>query len=164
MPRSKIPIVLAILLFLAVAFVASPVWAQQTNASTAISSARNTLSDCYNAAKEAEAAGANITASVGILNEAGALLSQAELSYAAGDFDSAVTFAVESQNNLNGFIEEANALTTTAFLHQNQDFLINVVGSIIGTFAVVLVGVLVWLIVKRKYETDEADISGPERV
>ncbi len=164
MPRSKTPIVLSIILLLFVTVVASPVWAEQSNASTAISSAKNRILDCYNAAKEAEAAGANITALAATLNEAGSLLSQAELAYAANDFSTAVNFAVQSQNVLNGFVGEANALKETAVQQENQDFLINVVGSIIGAFVVIVVGGLLWLLLKRKYETAEVDVSGSEGV
>lgn len=70
-----------IILLSLVVIIPSPVWANQADAETAISSAQATLLNCYNAAKQAEAAGANITVLVDALNEAGALLSQAELAY-----------------------------------------------------------------------------------
>jgi hypothetical protein len=164
MPRSKTPIVLIIILQLFVTVVASPVWAEQSNASTAISSVKNRILDFYNAAKEAETAGANITALVATLNEAGALLSQAELAYAANDFGAAVNFAVQSQNILNDFIGEANTLKETALQQESQDFLINVVGSIIGAFVVIVVGGLVWLLLKKNYKTIEADVSESDGV
>jgi len=164
MPRSKTPIALVIILLLFVTVVASPVWADQGAATAAISSAKNTIVDCYSAAKEAEAAGANITVLVGALNEAGSLLSQAESAYASSDFDAALNLAIQSQNRLNNFIGEANALKETAAQQQNQDFLINVVGSIIGTFAVIVAGFTAWLFLKKKYETTEAHVSESPRV
>ena len=147
-----------------VTVLASPVWAEQSSAGTAISSAQNTILNCYNAAKEAEAAGANITAIVATLNEAGTLLSQAELAYAANDFDAAFNLAVQSQNALSDFIGEANTLKENALQQQNQDFLINVVGSIIGAFAVIVAGGVVWLLLKRKCQTAEGDVSESEGV
>ena len=164
MPRFKIPIALFISLLLFVTVVASPVWAEQANASTAISSAKNTIVNCYSAAKEAEAVGANITAIVDTLNEAGSLLSQAELAYAANDFDAALNLAVQSQTTLSDFIGEANSLKETALQQQNQDFLINVVGSIIATFVVIVAGGLVWFLLKRKCQTAEGDVSESEGV
>lgn len=164
MPRYKIPIVIVIILLVAVTVVASPVWAEQSNVETAIASAKNRISDCYSAAKEAEAAGANITGLMGALNEAASLLSQAELAYAANDFGVAVNFAIQSQNALNDFIGEANTLKETGLQQQNQGFLINVVGSTIGAFAVIVVGGLVWFLLKRKYEPVEADLSESEGV
>jgi hypothetical protein len=161
---SKTPITLVIILLLFVAVVASPVWADQADATTAISSAKDTILNCYSAAKEAEAAGANITVIVGTLNEAGSLLSQAELAYATNDFDAALNLAIQSQNTLNNFIEKANSLKETATQQQTQDFLINIVGSIIGTFAVIVAGFAAWRFLKKKYETTEAHVSESKRV
>jgi hypothetical protein len=150
------------LLVLAVA--ASPVWAEQAGASTAISSAQTSILDCYNAAKDAEAAGANITVLVGTLNEAGSLLSQAESAYTANDFDTAYNLAVQSQNTLNGFVAEANALRDTAVQQKNQEFLVNVVGSVIGTFLVIAAGLAAWFFLKKKYETTQAHVREPSGV
>lgn len=161
---SKTPIALVIILLLFVTVVASPVWAEQADAATAISSAKSTILNCYSAAKEAEAAGANITVIVGTLNEAGSLLSQAELAYATSDFDAAFNLAIQSQNTLNNFIGEANTLKETATQQRNQDFLINVVGSVIGTFAVIVAGSAAWRFLKKKYETTEAHTSESSRV
>ena len=138
-----------VILLLLVVIVPPLVWAGEKDAGTAISSAKNEIFNCYNAAKEAEAAGANIKILVGTLNEAGSLLSQAELAYATNDFDVAFKFAVQSQNSLNGFIAKANTLQETAIQYRNQDFLINFVGSIVGTVAVIFVGFAVWFFLKK---------------
>jgi hypothetical protein len=153
---SKKPIALVIFLLLVVTVAASPVWADQADATTAISSAKTTILNCYSAARDAEAAGANITVQVGVLNEAGSLLSQAELAYATSDFDAALNLAIQSQSTLNNFVEEANTLKETAMQQRNQDFLINVIGSIIGTFAVIVGGFAAWFLLRRKYEAAEA--------
>jgi hypothetical protein len=153
-----------ILLFLFVTIAASPVWAEEGTAAAAISSAKNTILNCYNAAKEAEAAGANITGLTAALNEAGSLLSQAELAYSTNDNDAALSLATQSQNALNNFIAEANSLKETATQQQNQDFLINVVGSIAGTFAVIIAGFAAWFYLKRKYATAGAKSSESSRV
>jgi hypothetical protein len=164
MLRSKSPITIVIFLMLFVTAIVSPVWAEQASAATAISSAKNTILTCYSAAKEAEAAGANITVLTTALNEAGLLLSQAELAYATSDFDAALNFAVQSQNHLSNFVGEANTLKETATREQNQDFLINVVGSIIGAFVVVIAGFAIWFFLKSKYNTTEAHVSESPRI
>jgi hypothetical protein len=164
MLRSKTPIILFIILLLFVTVVAAPACSAQTGAVTAISSAKNTLLTCYNAAKEAEAAGVNITVLTATLNEAGLLLSQAEAAYAASDFDAAFNLATQSQNRLSNLVGEANALKETATQQRDQDFLVNVVGSVIGTFAVIVAGSLAWLFLKRKYKTTEVDASESPRV
>jgi hypothetical protein len=156
--RFNAPVVLVIALLLLLAVVPSPVWASEVDTTNAISSAKNTILNCYNAAKDAEVAGANISVLVDTLNVAGSLLSQAEFSYTKRDFEAALNFAVQSQNSLNNFIAKANALRETATQQQNQDFLINVVGSIIGTIAVIVAGFAVWLFLKRKYGTTEAHV------
>jgi len=163
MLRSKIPIALVIILVLFVTAVASPAWGQ-ADAATAISLAKNTILSCYNAAREAEAAGANITVITGTLNEAGVLLSQAELAYATSDFNAALNLAIQSQNRLSTLVGEANTLKETTTQQRNQDFVINVVGSTVGTFAVIVAGFAIWFFLKRKYKTTEAHESESSRV
>ena len=123
-----------------------------------INSAKQQIVTCYNAAKEAEAAGANTTSLTFILNEAGILLSQAELANTRGDFETANNLATQSRERLANFVSEANALKETAIQQGNTAFLVNVVGSIAGTFVVIGVGIAVWFFLKKKYpETGETD-------
>jgi hypothetical protein len=122
----------------------------QTGASSAISSAQNTFNTCYEAAKEAEAAGANITVLQDTLNTAGAQLSLAETSNAQGDYGSANNYAQQAQNTLSNFVSQANSLKTTASQQQQTSFLLNVVGSIAGTFAVIVGSMVVWRNLKKK--------------
>jgi len=160
----KEPVLLVIILLLFLAVFVSPVWADQGTAATAISSAKKSILDCYGAAEEAEAADANITVLTSILNEAGLLLTQAELAYAKTDFDEALNLAVQSQSSLSNFISEANSLKETAKQQKNQDFLLNVVGSIAGTFFVIVAGFVVWLYLKKKYAIAGANNSDCTRV
>ena len=156
---SKKTIALCAILLLSVAAFATPVWAQQAGASDAISLARSAILDGYAAVKAAESAGANVTILVGTLNEAGSLLSQAEHAYSTSDFNTALNLATQSQNRLTNVIEDANTLQDTATQQQNMDFLLNVVGSILGAFAVIAAGVAAWFYLKRKYEKTEAQMS-----
>jgi hypothetical protein len=135
-----------------------PVFANQSDADAAISAAQNTFSSCYSSARMAESKGANITTLTNTLNEAGLLLSQAELAYSSGDFDSAGSYAVQSQNKLANFVVQADGLAQTAAQKQNRDFLVNVLGSSVGAVTVVVVGVALWVLLKRRYETGDADV------
>lgn len=147
------PLVSAVVvLLMLIAVVGSPVSAQG-DAAAAISSAKNTILSCYNAAKAAETAGANITTLTDTLNEAGSLLSQAELEYSRSDFAAAASFAVQSQNKLNNFVAKANSLRGSAAQRESLDFLVNVVGSLAGAFAVVGVGVAAWVFLKKRPRT-----------
>ena len=122
----------------------------------AINSAKQQMVTCYEAAKEAQAAGANITSLTLVLNEAGNLLSQAELATSQGDTEAATNLAIQSREMLANFVSDANALKQTAIQQRNTDFLINVVGSIAGTFVVFGVGIAVWVLLKKRYpETGE---------
>jgi len=146
----------AVLLLLATFAFSSLALAQQTSTSSAISNAQNKLVACFNAAKAAETDGANITTLTSTLNAAGLLLSKAEAAYASGDGDSAQNLAAQSQNVLNNFISQANSLQSAAAQARNTDFLINVVGSIGGTVAIIVGSAVIWVYLKRKYEADGA--------
>jgi len=136
--------------------VPSLVLADQTDAAAAITSAKERIVACYQAAKDAEGAGANITSLTATLNDAGALLSRAELAYSSNDFGTARDLAVQSREGLGNFVSEANVLKETAIQQGNQDFMINVVGSAVGAIAVVVGGFAVWNFLKRKYDRVEA--------
>jgi hypothetical protein len=127
------------------------VWAQQNDAASAISAAQSKLVQCYDAARAAEAASANISSLTSRLNSAGLLLSRAELAYSNVDFGSAQSLAVQSQNELASFVSDANSLQTSATQSRSFDFLLNIVGSVVGTVAVLVGSVVVWVLLKRKY-------------
>ena len=129
----------------------SGVWAQQDNAFSAISAAQSKLVQCYDAARAAEAASANISQLTGRLNNAALLLSRAQLAYSRADFGSAQSLAVQSQDGLASFVSDANSLQASAAQSRTFDFLVHVVGSILGTVAVVIGSVVVWRFLNRKY-------------
>jgi hypothetical protein len=139
---------LFVVIFIAVLSVPSFVWAQQNDA---ISAAQSKIVQCYDAAKAAESAGANISQLTLTLNDAGLLLSNAQLAYSKGDFSLALSLAVQSQNELANFVSDANALQTSASQSRTFDFLLNVVGSVLGTVAVLVGSFVVWRFLKRKY-------------
>lgn len=159
----KLPVSAAAVLLLLLAVFGSSVSAQG-DAAAAISSAKSTILSCYQAAKNAETAGANITALTVTLNEAGSLLSQAELAYSTGDFGAATSLAVQSQNKLSNFVGKANSLRETAVQRESRDFLVNVVGSVAGAFVVVGVGVGTWVFLKKRFGTVGADVGGSPKV
>jgi len=124
----------------------------EANARTAIADAEVVVSDCYGAVLDAEKAGANVTELLSVLNEAGMLLSSANLAYETGDFNSTVYFATQSILMLHGFVAEAGISRETAIQQRYWDFMINVVASIVGTLVVICGGFGVWFFLKKKYE------------
>jgi len=138
----------------------SVVLADQSGAAAAISDAQSQIVVCYEAAKEAEAAGANVTGLADVLNDAGVLLSDAEAAFSRGDFDLAQSLAVESSVGLEGFVSDADALRDAAVQAENFDFWLNVVGSMLGVFVVIGVGVAVWFWGKKHYAPhDEGELG-----
>jgi hypothetical protein len=124
----------------------------ESDAASAISTAEEKVLLCYDAVAEADAAGANVTALLSTLNTAGEFFSRAELSYRMGDFDSAVSYADQSQDELDGFVVEAEALTDIAVQESYLGFLV-VVGSAGGAVGVVCGGFAVWFVLKKREET-----------
>lgn len=127
--------------------------ASESEAVTAVAAAGEKIVLCYDAVAESDAAGANVTALLARLGEAGELLSSAEMSYRIGDFDSAVDLAGQSQALLNGFVVEADALTEKTVYESYVDFLVNVVGSTFGAVGVVCGGFAVWFLSKKHEKT-----------
>jgi hypothetical protein len=150
--RNSIGILILAVIFVAVLCAPSLVLAQQNDAASAISAAQKNLVQCYDAARAAEAASANISQLTLELNSAGLLLSRAELAYSTADFGSAQNLAAQSESGLANFVSDANALQTSAAQNRMFDFLLNVVGSIAGTIAVLVGSIVVWRRLKRKYE------------
>lgn len=124
----------------------------ESDAGLAIAQADQRVEVCYSAAADAEKAGGNVTSQLSVLDDAGMLLSKARLAFQNGDFDSAYSLAVLSSTTLTGFESMAGSLRDTAAQQRRVDFWVNVVGSTVGTFAVIVGGLLLWFSLKRRYE------------
>jgi hypothetical protein len=124
----------------------------QDQAASALANADSAVTLSYQAALKAEDFGANVSSLLVRLNDAGGLLSRAHLAYNSGDFDSAQRLAAQSQEKLNGFVAEANALRETAIHEYYMDFIVNIIGSVLGAISIVCIGFFVWFLLKRKYE------------
>ncbi len=156
MGRKGVALMVLLVLFATCLYVV-PVYADQSSAQAEINSAKLKLVGCFAASKAAESAGANISQLTNALNGAGLLYSHAELAYSNGDFDAAQNFATQSQSVLSTFVSTANSLQATATQQRNQDFMLNFVGSIVGTVAVIVGCVAIWILLKRKYGKDGAE-------
>jgi len=125
----------------------------ENEAAAKITEAENALNSAYEAVLQAEKAGANITDLLSNLTEAGDLLSEAKLVLSTNE-SAAVDFAVESQAKLNGFSAKADALALAATQQRYWDFMVNIEGSV----AVVCGGLIVWTVLKRKYEKTGSEV------
>jgi len=122
----------------------------ETDVRSAIATAEERIVVCYRAVADADKAGANTTALLAALNEAGELLSRANLAYKE-NLTRARLFALRSQEKLSGVVVEADDQKEAAMQERYWDFMVNVVGSIVGTVVVVCGGFVVWFFLKRKY-------------
>lgn len=124
--------------------------ASEGEAVAAVAVAGERIVLCYDAVAEADDVGANVTALLARLGEAGELFSRAELSYGRGDFDSAVDFADQSESKLDGFVAEADALAGKAVQEYYWDLVVTFGGSVVGVVVVVCSGFVVWHFFKKR--------------
>jgi hypothetical protein len=125
-------------------------------AESTIQSAEDAVLDCYEAVFEAEKAGANVSSLLQVLNEAGWLLSRARVAYNNGDFNLAYDYATNCTKMLDGLADKADSLKLEAEDARRMDFLVNYVGSSVGTVAIVVGGYAFWVFLKRREKTVEA--------
>ena len=145
--------VVVLLLMLSVAAMPVRVFAVATadEAQVAIDGVQAQIITCYGAVAGVEGAGGNVTGLAGVLNEAGALLSWARVAFENGEYDLAVEFSSNCTGMLVGFTDRAVTLRDSAARERYVDFMVNVVGSVAGTVAVMAVGWGLWIYLKRKY-------------
>jgi len=120
-------------------------------ARVAIESADARVVVCYKAVVEAEGVGGNVSELTAVLNEAGGLLSQAKVAYDRKEFDVAFELVSNCTSMLDGFTERAATVRDNGAGERRADFLVNVVGSAVGTVAVVIVGWVLWAYLKKRY-------------
>jgi hypothetical protein len=124
----------------------------QNQAASALDNAEAAVTSSYQAVLKAQESGANVSSLLAQLNEAGWFLARAHVAYKSGDFDSALKFATQSQQELNGFVDDADALRNTATQEYYWGFMVNVVGPIIGAIGIICCSFIVWFLLKRRYE------------
>ena len=128
--------------------------ANKDQAASALASAQDSVASAYQAVSRAEEARANVSSLLIRLNEAGLFLARAQLAYQSGNYNSTMEFAAQSQQKLNGFLADVDSLREAAIQEHYVDFMINVVGSTIGSMIVVCLSFLVWSFLKRRLNKD----------
>lgn len=151
----KLTLLAVVFLVVFLLFMCSHV-AGQSDAASNISAAKVELSNCYASVKVAEAKGANVTGLIATLNDAGELLTRAELAYLAKDYDSAADFAQQSKDKLDGFNQAANSLKADAMQSGNVVFFVD---ALLVAIALVIfcVGIAVWVALRSKQGSVSAE-------
>jgi lipopolysaccharide biosynthesis regulator YciM len=138
-----------VILFFAFSQINALASASQGSAQSAINSAKATLKTCYEAMRQVEDAGANVEGLTQTLNDAAALLSKAELAYAAESYDDAANFAAQSRTQLNDFEAEVNTQAEAAQQANTQGVLVMLV-SLVASVALLCVGFAIWINLGKK--------------
>ena len=146
----KIVALFLLLVLPLVGFVVVGYCSSMVDARAAVAQASLRVTVCYSVAADAAKAGANVTGLLVTLDEAGGLLSRAELALGTGEFDSASTLAHLCEERLVGLEDAAVGLRDSAVRAGFLDFAFGVVGSAVGSVLVVVVGVVVWFWLKRR--------------
>ncbi len=148
--RKNLKIVLvAVLAIVAFAqLVTEPTFAQPSGAQNAISSAQETIKNCYLAVKQAQDAGANVDSLMVTLNEATSLLTKAQLAFGSNDNSAAYTYASQSQSKLGDFISQANAAKEGALAVGTQNSILSIV-SLVVAIAIACGGAAFVLVLNR---------------
>jgi hypothetical protein len=123
----------------------------EAEAASALVTSENSVISAYQALSNASEAGANVSSLLVRLNDAGWFLSRAQIAFKSGDFDSALEYAVQCQEKLDGFAADADALKKNAVYEHYMDFLVNVAGPIVGIVSVVCLSLIIWFFLKREY-------------
>ncbi|MCL5877788.1 MAG: hypothetical protein M1540_08265 [Candidatus Bathyarchaeota archaeon] len=123
--------------------------ASQGSAQAAIASAKKAIVNAYASVLQAESAEANVNSLIIALNDAANLLSKAELAYSAQDYDSAYSYASQSQSKLAGVAIQADELKQTALSVASQNLLFTFL-SLIVSIAVLFAGIGVWALLSKR--------------
>jgi len=122
-----------------------------SNETTSIQAANSSINQAFSSVLTAEHTGGNVTGLLIRLNNAGALLSEAENSYQSGNLANVTSKAdnaalIASQVNI-----DANALTTNSLRASRNQFALTVMFSIVTISVLVISLLLVWQRFKRAY-------------
>ncbi|MGD9130291.1 MAG: hypothetical protein PVH73_01795 [Candidatus Bathyarchaeota archaeon] len=155
---------LAVSVFLFMLIQFSVPWVTATNGDavpSGIVEAEETLVSAYDAVLEAEDAGANVSSLLDRLSVGGEYLAEAYNYFRLGDSENAGRLAGLCVEAVDDVEAEAVLLRDETVRLEKEDFLVNVFGSAVGVFIVVVSGFVLWEIFKRRYYAKVLD-SKPE--
>jgi len=116
-----------------------------------IAEAEEVLGSAYGAVLDAEEAGANVSGLLVRLNLGGEYLAEAYVWYRLGVSENASRFAGLCSEVVGDVGSEAVGLRDEAERLGEADFVVKMVGSVVGVVVVVFLGFVVWRVFRRRY-------------
>ncbi|MCJ7762853.1 hypothetical protein MUP38_05305 [Candidatus Bathyarchaeota archaeon] len=150
---------LIVLVLLAVLFVPSCFAVGACEASTAVGQAEHDLGSAHIAVAEAEDAGADVSALLNKLSNAGDFLSEAYAALRIENYANASVLAMECSNTVEGVAGDAARLKTNAESAITDRLLFAVAGSGVGLILLLIFGFLGWKLLKRRYFKQVLDMK-----
>ena len=148
---SKLLMVSAFLLFL-LPFPTLLVSASSEDVVTlALTEAEEALASVHEAVLEAEQAGANVSGLLDKLNLGAEYLAEAYVWYRLGVSENASRFAGLCYEVVGGVSSEAVELRDEAKRLGDADFVVNMIGSVVGVIVVLVFCSVAWLVFRRRY-------------
>lgn len=129
--------------------------------SLVLKEAEDGFASTFEAVKDAETDGAEISGFSGLLRDVTQLLAQAQNSFRVGDFDKAEKFANLALEIENEVRSEAVSLGEVKSDLPTKEIWDTVIGSVIAVFVVVVLCSLSWIFFKRLYYRRK-DVMKPE--
>jgi hypothetical protein len=120
-------------------------------ASSSVGEADVAVRRAFNATLEAEGAGANVSGLIVRLNEAGGILTEAEIALGNGNSSEAASKAVQCIGIAQSVKSDADVLKASALEKARTVFWASLAFSVVGIVAFVVVLMLVWRWFKRGY-------------
>jgi hypothetical protein len=117
----------------------------------AIGRAEYDVGSAFVAVAEAERAGADVSVLLDTLDSAGGFLSEANVAFSAGNYESAFSFAVACSSTVAGVAEDAARLKVAAEIAESASFFSTLIVSGIGVGVVLACACFVWWFLKRRY-------------
>jgi len=120
-------------------------------AGDAVREAEANMSSVFVAVAMAKDAGANVSALLSKLNDAGVFLSEGYDAFRGKEYEVAVSLASACSNSLEGVADEARQLEFSAARISGDGIIIALVCSVVGLIALFVFGLIGWSYLKKSY-------------
>lgn len=157
--KAAVVIVFLVVCFLVLALLVPVCFAVSVDeASVAIGQAERDLSSAYTNVSAAAGSGANVTVLLDKLTEAGSYLSEANVAYRVGNYESAFSYAESCSSAVQGVAGDATRLSLSAENSRSGTVLLDVVESGVGLALLLVFGLLGWRFLSKRYRRRVLDL------